>query len=182
MIVLEEVKSYGKNEGRNWCKKIRMDQSQSSRELAFPSSGIEEPRKKKSVVKWNTLQCMNVGLINEQFHYKHSSRCYTHTDTHTVQRWRGTRWPLQSRTVPQRRVSARTSRQDDTPQNSASQNNVTRVSAADAVATGNRRMDTHHSDGLGVDHDLRRDGGEVGQVCQDVNHRDDGHGDYDGQR
>lgn len=48
------------------------------------------------------------------------------------------------------------------------------------VAAGSRRTDAHHSDGLGVDHDLRRDGGEVGQVCQDVDHRDDRHGYDDG--
>lgn len=59
---------------------------------------------------------------------------------------------------------------------------MTRVSRAEAGAAGRRRADAHHSDGLGVDHDLRRDCGEVGQVCQDVHHRDDGHGDYDGQR
>lgn len=51
MIMLEAAESYGENEGWNWCEKICMDQSQSSRELAFPGTGIEEPRKKKSVWK-----------------------------------------------------------------------------------------------------------------------------------
>lgn len=59
---------------------------------------------------------------------------------------------------------------------------MTLVSGCDGVAAGSRRTDAHHSDSLGVDHDLRRDGGEVGQVCQDVDHRDDGHGYDDGQR
>lgn len=53
MIVLEAAESYSEDEGWNGCEKIRMDQSQSSRELAFPSSSIEEPRKggKKSGLK-----------------------------------------------------------------------------------------------------------------------------------
>lgn len=59
---------------------------------------------------------------------------------------------------------------------------MTRISTCDAVAGGSRWTDTHHSDGLGVDHDLWRDGGEVGQVGQDVHHRDDRHGYDDGQR
>lgn len=58
MIVLEAAKSYGENEGWNWCEKIRMDQSQSSGELALPSAGVEEPRKKKSVLERNTGQFM----------------------------------------------------------------------------------------------------------------------------
>ena len=50
MIMLEAAESYGENEGWNWCEKIRMDQSQSSRELAFPSSGVEESWKTKNGV------------------------------------------------------------------------------------------------------------------------------------
>lgn len=54
MIMLEAAESYSEDEGWNGCEKIRVDQSQSSRELAFPSSSIEEPKKgieKKSVLK-----------------------------------------------------------------------------------------------------------------------------------
>lgn len=52
--MLEAAESYSEDEGWNGCEKIRVDQSQSSRELAFPSSSIEEPKKgieKKSVLK-----------------------------------------------------------------------------------------------------------------------------------
>lgn len=57
MIKLEAAESYSEDKGWNGCEKIRMDQSQSSRELAFPSSSIEEPKKRKkikSVLKLNT--------------------------------------------------------------------------------------------------------------------------------
>lgn len=42
--------------------------------------------------------------------------------------------------------------------------------------------DTHHGNGLGLDHLFRRDGGEVGQVGEDVHHRHYRHGYDDGQR
>lgn len=43
--MLEAAESYGEYKRWNWCENIRMNQSQSSRELAFSSSGIEEPEK-----------------------------------------------------------------------------------------------------------------------------------------
>lgn len=44
-----------------------------------------------------------------------------------------------------------------------------------------RKRDAHHGNGLGVDHDFRRDGGEVGQVGENVHHRHYRHGYDDGQ-
>lgn len=43
------LESYGEYKGGDRCEKIRMDQSQSSRELAFSGSSIEEARTKKRV-------------------------------------------------------------------------------------------------------------------------------------
>lgn len=45
MGMLEAAESYGEYKRWNWGENICMNQSQSSRELAFPSSGIEEPGK-----------------------------------------------------------------------------------------------------------------------------------------
>lgn len=47
MGMLEAAESYGEYKRWNWGENICMNQSQSSRELAFPSSGIEEPGKHK---------------------------------------------------------------------------------------------------------------------------------------
>lgn len=43
------------------------------------------------------------------------------------------------------------------------------------------KPEAHHSDGLRLDHGLRGDGGEVGHVGQDVDHRHYRHGYDDGQ-
>lgn len=44
-----------------------------------------------------------------------------------------------------------------------------------------QQCEAHHGNGLGLDHDLRRDGGEVGQVGQNIHHRHYRHGYDDGQ-
>lgn len=117
-----------------------------------------------------------------------SVKFFLYVQTHTVLRWTKTHWRPQSRTVPRRQESARTSHQGGTPQNSATQHNVYMSSHFEktqptntmqltatgcspqvvAVVTLRQRQAAHHSDSLRLDHDLRRDGGEVGQVGQHV--------------
>lgn len=134
---------------------------------------------------------MNAGLINEQFHDKHCTRGYknitnwwgstvTHTHTHRAEVKRD---PL---TAPKQDSPTKTGiSQDITPRwyspKLCRPEHVSVLAQLMPLPRAGGRTDTHHGDGLGRDHDLRGDGGEVGQVGQDVNHRDDGHGDHDGQ-
>lgn len=50
------------------------------------------------------------------------------------------------------------------------------------MVTLQQKHAAHHSDSLGLDHDFRRDGAEVGQVGQDVHNGHYRHGYDDSQR
>lgn len=105
--------------------------------------------------------------------------------THTEPRWTGIRWQLQSRTVPQIQESARPSHQDGTHQNSAKQHKMYEGRSENkvvAAVTLWETHDTHHGNSLRLNHLFGRDGGEVGQVGEDVHHRHYRHGYDDGQR
>lgn len=94
--MLEDAESYGENEGRNWCEKIRVDQSQSSRELAFPSSGVEEPRSKKKESIHECWPPKRAVLLKKTMHgiqQQHTPR-RAHTHRHTP--CRGEEGPVDS--------------------------------------------------------------------------------------
>lgn len=116
--------------------------------------------------------------------------------THTVLRWTGTHWQLQSRTVPQTPESTKTSHQDGTLQRSAKQHHnilvtysiqrqltlhESKTNLCIQIEDGNIKYDTNHSNSLWIDHGLRGDGCEVGQVGQNIYHRHYRHGYNDGQ-